>query len=151
MPAPKGNQYGKGSTTSGRPPKFDLDEEAKALLEWAQDEESLVLREFAAIRNYSAQEKLNEYAERSDVFREAYNKARVLIGSRREKLIIKGKGHPAAFQRYAALYDRELKQHEKELRESENNIHSGSIKIEIVDYTNTKQKDDTRKNDTSTS
>jgi hypothetical protein len=136
MPAPKGNKYGKDSTTSGRPPKFDLEEEAKALIEWAHDDESLVLRLFAAIRGYADQGKLTEYAERSEAFRQAYNQAKILIGARRERLIIKGKGNPAAFQRYAALYDPELKQHEKEMKLEENNTHSGTIKLEFIDYKN---------------
>lgn len=120
MAAPKGNKYAEGCTTSGRPPEFDLEEEAKAFREWADREDSLVLRLFAAIRGYYSQSKLHEYAERSDEFRKAFNYAKVVIGARRERLLVQGKGHPAPFQRYAALYDPDLKEHEKELKKDEN-------------------------------
>jgi hypothetical protein len=120
MAAPKGNKYGSGSTTSGRPRKYDLEEEAKALIEWANKKDSLVLRLFAAIRGYSEQSKLHEYCEQSEAFREAYNQAKMIIGARREQLLLNGKGHYAPFQRYAALYDPDLKQHEKEIKQQEN-------------------------------
>lgn len=134
MAAPLGNKYAVGHS-SGRPRRFDLDEEAKLLLEWANEPDSLILRKFAAIRCYSSQSKLVEYSNQSEVFREAYNQAKIIIGSRREELLLNGKGHYAPFQRYAALYDTELKDHEKELKEEKLNI-SGSIKIEVVDYKN---------------
>jgi hypothetical protein len=119
MAPPKGNKYAVGNE-GGRPRRFDLKEEAKALIEWANKKDSLVLRLFAAIRGYSAQNKLQEYCEMSDEFRDAYNQAKMIIGARREQLLLSGKGHYAPFQRYAALYDPELKQHEKELKQQEN-------------------------------
>lgn len=134
MVAPKGNKFALGNE-GGRPRKFDLEQEAKALREWADQEDSLVLRLFAAIRGYSSQSKLNEYCDTSQEFKQAYNYAKMVIGARREKWLIKGKGHPAPFQRYAALYDSDLKQHEKELKENAQDS-VAPLRIEIVDYRN---------------
>ena len=119
MAAPKGNKHALGNE-GGRPPRFDLDKEAEAFIEWADQEDSLVLRLFAAIRGYFDQSKLHQYSEQSVKFRQAFNYARLKIGARREQLLLTGKGHPAPFQRYAALYDSDLKEHEKELKKSEN-------------------------------
>lgn len=121
MAPPKGNKYAVGHGC-GRPPRFDLEEEAKAFIEWADKSDSLVLRKFAAIRGYFSQSKLHEYAEQSEDFRKAYNYARMIVGSRREELLMKGKGNPAPFNRYAALYDLELKAHEKEIKEAQNAV-----------------------------
>jgi len=132
----KGNKCAAGNSNSGRPRRFNLEEEAKALVEWAQTKDALVLRVFAALRDYPSQEKMHEYCAMSDVYREAYNKAKVLIGARREQLLINGKGHPAPFNRYAALYDSELKQHEKELKADEKNLSTGPLKVEVIDYQN---------------
>lgn len=119
MAAAKGNKHALGCTTSGRPNRFDLQEEAKLLSEWAEKDSTLVLREFAALRNYSAQSKLNEYADQCNEFREAFNKAKILIGARREKLLMKGIGNATPFNRYAALYDPELKAHDIEMKQKE--------------------------------
>ena len=117
--APKGNKNALGNE-GGRPRRFDLKKEAKALVEWANKKDSLVLRLFAAIRGYADQAKLHEYCEMEPEFRQAYNQAKMIIGARREQLLLSGKGHYAPFQRYAALYDPDLKQHEKELKQQEN-------------------------------
>ena len=119
MAAPKGNQYAKGCETNGRPCAFDLAEEARLLMDWADTEDALVLREWAAIRRYSSQEKLQAYCAQSEDFRSAYNMARIKIGARREKMLAKGIGNSAPFQRYASLYDKELKAHEKEIKEQD--------------------------------
>ena len=130
--APKGNKFGEGH---GRPRAFDLEEEAKALIEWASDAESLVLREFGAIRRYATAEKMHEYCKMSESFREAYAQAKMLIGARREKLLMMGKGNPSPFNRYAALYDKELADHEREMKKEE--IASmAPIRVEIMDYRN---------------
>ena len=119
MAAPKGNKYAVGHG-EGRPRERDLKEEARIFREWADEEDSLVLRLFAAIRGYTDQSKLHEYASMDDDFRQAFNYARVKIGARRESLLMQGKGHSAPFMRYAALYDKELKAHETELKANEN-------------------------------
>lgn len=118
MAAPKGNKYAVGNH-GGRPREYDLKVEARIFREWADEEDSLVLRLFAAIRGYADQSKLHEYAHMEDEFRQAFNYARVTIGARRESLLIQGKGHAAPFMRYASLYDKELKAHEKEIKEQD--------------------------------
>ena len=118
MGGPKGNKHALGNN-GGRPRKYDLAEEAKALVEWANKKDSLVLRLFAAIRGYDCQSRLNDYCNESEEFRQSYNQAKIIIGARREELLMKGRGNPAPFNRYAALYDVDLKKHEKELKEDD--------------------------------
>lgn len=134
MAAPKGNQYAKGCETSGRPCAFDLKEEARRLMDWADTDDALVLREWAAIRRYSAQEKLQAYCEQSEEFRSAYNMARIKIGARREKMLAQGKGNPAPFQRYASLYDKELKAHEQELKAADNATKALALTSEFGEF-----------------
>ncbi len=130
--APKGNKFGEGH---GRPRAFDLEEEAIALAVWASDPEALVLREFSAIRKYASPDKMFEYCKMSESFRNSYAQAKTLIGARREKLLMMGKGNPSPFNRYAALYDKELADHEREMKKEE--IASmAPIKVEIMDYRN---------------
>lgn len=118
MPAPKGHLYSSGHG-KGRPPKYDLDEEAKLLNEWAEKEDSLILRAFAALRNYSSQDKMQDYAVINENFRRALNRAKILIGTRREELALKNKVNFQVFNRYASLYDKELFDHEKEIKKQE--------------------------------
>lgn len=116
MAAPKGHLYSSGHG-KGRPRILNLDEEAKALEEWAAKEDTLILRSFVALRNYCDQSKMHEYAKANENFRQAFNKARILIGVRREELALKNKVSFQVFNRYAALYDHELRDHEKEIRQ----------------------------------
>ena len=134
MAAPKGNQYAKGCETSGRPGGVDLSEEARLLIEWADTDDAIVLREWAAIRRYAAQEKLTAYCQQSEEFRTAYNIARLKIGARREKMLALGKGHAAPFMRYASLYDKELKAHETELKANENAAKLQGLSSEFSEF-----------------
>jgi hypothetical protein len=117
MAAPKGNQYALGNN-GGRPREWDRQEEAKALLEWASQEDALVLRKFAPLRGYPP-EYLWEWEQTDQEFSNAIKKARAMIGARREELLIQGKGNASPFHRYAALYDPQLKSHEKEMKQAE--------------------------------
>lgn len=119
MAAPKGNQYAKGNHNTGRPRKYDLEAEAKALKEWARQPDTYILRLFAAIRDYPSQSTLHEFAEQSEVFSQAFEYARTIIGARREQKLI-DKDSPEPFRRYATVYDHDLKQHEIEMKQSEN-------------------------------
>jgi len=133
MAPPKGNQYALGHHF-GRPRKYDLEEEARLLIEWSENEDSLVLREWAAIRRYATPEKMHEYAAMSNDYREAFNIARLNIGARREKMLMQGKGHSAPFMRYAALYDKELKAHETELKANENAAKLQGLSSEFSEF-----------------
>ena len=105
--------------TRGRPRKYDLVEEALAFREWADRATSIVLRAFVVERGYCHQLKLGEYGKMCTEFQEAYDYARLRIGIRREEKALEGKGSPCAFNRYAAMYDPELKSHEAELKKIE--------------------------------
>jgi hypothetical protein len=134
MPGQKGNKNAIGNN-GGRPRKFDLVEEAKAFKEWADKPDSLVLRKFAAVRGYDCQSRLNDYANESVEFGQAFKYAKIMIGARREELLVKGKGHPAPFMRYAAIYDPELKRHEQDIKTQEALVNS-NLKVQIVDFKN---------------
>lgn len=80
MAAPKGNQYAKGLTTSGRPEKYTdewLAQEAKELLAWIEvdSDKKIYLGSFAKDRGYDRQ-RLTEFANKSLEFSDAYKKAK---------------------------------------------------------------------------
>lgn len=110
MPAPLGNKYAVGN--SGKPKQFDIEAEAKDLIEWSKKPEALVLRKHGPLRGYHSAT-MNRWAEENQVYREAYNMAKDLIGARREELLIINQSS-APFQRYAKWYDQSLEKHERE-------------------------------------
>lgn len=118
MPAPKGHAPYNKNGEGGRPSSVDLDEEARLFREWADKEDSLIYRQFVAIRGYYGQEVLHEYSERSDRFAQAFNYARCVIGARRELYCLLGKIDRGMVNRYASLYDSDLKKHDLELRKA---------------------------------
>jgi hypothetical protein len=81
MPAPKGNKNALGCQTSGRPPKYDLIQEAKDLLEFSKQESCWTLEDFTDDKEYCASE-LSYFAKRSIEFSKALKKAkeRISIG-----------------------------------------------------------------------
>lgn len=116
MPGPVGNKHALGNK-GGRPSHFDKSVEAKELIEWAQLDDSYVLRMFAPLRGYSY-DTMTRWTEEDDEFRQAYILAKDLVGARRElKLISDGSSSP--FQRYATFYDKALQTHEREEKEFE--------------------------------
>ena len=77
MPAPVGNKYAIGHEKSG-PDKYTddwLEAEALAFEEWMQRPDSVFFKSFAIERGYSPQ-RLAEFADKSKVFSEVYEKAK---------------------------------------------------------------------------
>lgn len=125
MAAPKGNKFGVepnkgnkwalGLDTSGRPKIWTREailEQAKELLKWAATNDALVIREFSAIQGYR-QQNISEWCKKEDEFSEAYDRALIIIGARREKLAME-----AMAKRYAPMYDADLDAFEsKKMRE----------------------------------
>lgn len=82
MPAPKGHppyRNSKGELPGGRPAYWTderIEEEADALLEWLEKEESFYFIEFCYIRNLDEQYP-SKFAKRNERFKQAYKKARI--------------------------------------------------------------------------
>lgn len=103
MPAPTGNQYALGCTTSGRPPR-DLVALANELLAWAQKDTSLNLNGFCAA-NLLPPQKISLYAEQDEVFREALETTKGILAERREARLSEGTLHCKAYDLNANVYD----------------------------------------------
>lgn len=76
MPAPKGNRFVVGN--SGPPPrKFTaefIEREAQTFIEWSRDPGNIYFKRFALERGYLPEE-LSRFAEKNDVFKQAYRQA----------------------------------------------------------------------------
>ena len=88
-PAPLGNQYAKGCTTSGRPPIYDYVKEAQDLLDWSLRDDALRLYGFVDDKPYNW-DNLREFAEKSTEFSQALVKAKARIAKRREEKVNAG-------------------------------------------------------------
>lgn len=129
MPAPKGNQYAVGNE-GGRPPKYDLEQEARDLLEWSLLDNATTLYKFTNEKDYCASE-LCEFARRSDVFAAALKKAKERIGDRREDQANDGILNYGIWNRWAPVYSDMLHQHEDELEERKHQRALAKIDYEI--------------------
>ena len=120
MAAPKGNKYAAGANHRGGPPlQYDLEAEAKALLQYAQKATTYSIIGFGPTRGYST-DYLYQWAERHDVVAQAFDQARQIIAARLMDKLIQGKSNPAVFARYIGFYDRRLAAHERELKRQDN-------------------------------
>jgi len=89
MPAPEGHAPYPGCETGGRPPRYDLDNEADELLEWSKQDDALRLYAFVDNKDYDYS-KLSSFANRSEKFKKALAKAKDRIAYRREALVSQG-------------------------------------------------------------
>ncbi len=110
MPAPEGNKNAVGNN-GGRKKQFDLVEEARELIKWADQEDALILRYFAPMRGFSVKS-MYQWAEEHVEFGEAFEYARDKIGCRREMIYLNAKSE-SPFKRYAPIYDEALHQFER--------------------------------------
>ena len=123
MAAPKGNKYAYKNPLSGRPKVWTdeiIEKEAQALVEWAQSDEAIVFREFPSIRGYVTST-FYEFAEKNEVFAEAFNYARDLIGVRREKLYIE-KNSDRPYLKYANYHDDKITEFERKEKEFDSKL-----------------------------
>lgn len=79
-PAPKGNQYAKGHG-KGRPPTYDAEEQAQALLEWSKTDNATALVQFCNKQDINP-DLIYDLRDRSPVFAEALKKAKSRIAER---------------------------------------------------------------------
>jgi len=135
MAAPKGNQYAKGCTTSGRPPKYDLIEEAKDLDEWSKTADADSLYSFTYHKDYLASE-LCEFARRSDEFAVSLKKAKERIAINREIKCNNQTMNYGVWARSAAMYCKILDDFE-EIKEDRKQKRA----LEKIDYEYSKKKE----------
>lgn len=130
MAAPKGNKYAKGNPNSGRPPKYDLEQEAKDLLEWSLSDAATSLYQFTNEKPYLASE-LREFALRSEVFAVALKKAKERIGQRREEHCNDEMMNYGVWARSARMYSTLLDDHEEEVEDRKHKRNLEKIEFEI--------------------
>ncbi len=118
MAAPKGNQYAKGNPNSGRPLKYDMEQEAIAIEEWSKKESAINLVGFVCERDICP-DYIYDWADRSEVFSQALKKAKARLAERRERLMNQNAINYGSFNRYQDIYDPFLKRHEDEKKNYE--------------------------------
>jgi hypothetical protein len=114
MGAPKGNRYNMYSKNLGRPATWTqeiISKEAEILEEWAQNEDAIILREFAGLRGYPHTYMYDwsnlEHKSFNQDFYYAFHTAKTLIGCRREKISM-----DKSSQRDLGMYFEELDAYE---------------------------------------
>lgn len=93
-------------------------EEGKAMIEWAQKEDSLVLADFYASRGYDYDD-VNEFEKRSPEFSKLKRLAKMIVGARREKGALHGNLDAGLVKKSMALYDPDMKAYELELKNAD--------------------------------
>lgn len=128
MPAPKGNKYAVGN--SGGKAKYDLDREAKDLLEWSLRDDALRLYGFTNPKDYDWDD-LDDFAKRSEVFSLALKKAKKRLALRREDYVSKGLLKECVYNKTMHIYDKEYRSVDKELKDEEQDRKLKLIEAEI--------------------
>jgi hypothetical protein len=107
-----GNQNALGSTTNGRPSKYDLIKEAKDLEEWSAKPDSTSMYQFTNDKDYLHDE-LDDFADRCPVFALAFKKAKERVGQRREEYCNAGTMNYGVWNRSQAIYHSKLHKFER--------------------------------------
>ena len=110
--APKGNTFGAGNPNSGRPLKYtdqDLEHMAKDLLEWAKLPTSRIYRQWLADRGI-VPTMCADLKARSKAFSDAVDRAKYLVGVRREELSMNGEINDGMVRTTAPIYDPDLRE-----------------------------------------
>ncbi len=124
----KGNKLAEGNINSGRKPKYDLEQEAKKLLEYSLREDCLSLECFTFDKDYCTEE-LPHFAKRNNVFAQALEKAKERIGKNREQGVSKGKLDRTCWGRTARVYSKPIKNEEEDEKDREM-----ARKMAMLDY-----------------
>jgi len=88
----------------GRPEKYDREEYAVKLLKWASKSDSTNFCQFCAEEFLSAKY-ISQWAKENEMFREAYDIARLMLGAKRESNLNKNDLHVKAYDLNAKVYD----------------------------------------------
>ncbi len=124
-PAPKGNKYALGN--SGRPKKYDPSEEAKALIDWVNKPDSLILLKFSSQRGY-CRDRFHIWEKECPEFADAYNLAKEIVACRREEFANQGLIDKSIYHRYQTTYDKYLHAFERAEKEFDASISSKATK-----------------------
>lgn len=127
MGAPKGNKHAVGNK-GGRPRKYDLELEAKELLDFSLKDECLSLVDFTHLKEYCASD-LSRFSSESLEFCEALKKAKERIGNRREKKVNTNELNYGVWSRSARLYEKILRDEEEESKDLET-----ERKMKLLEY-----------------
>jgi len=97
----------------GRPAKWDVEEEARLLLEWVKKPDSVRLLDFANERGFWSGQ-YADWEKENENFSYALKKAKDVLASRREKLANEGVLNYGIYNRNQLIYDHSLKMSERE-------------------------------------
>lgn len=117
----KGNKMALGHGC-GRPQMYTvpvLEEMAADLMEWAKKEDSIVFREWLALKGIGPST-CKDLKERSHVFAKAIEDAKYLIGCRRERLALHGELNDSIVRTSMGIYDPEMKEWIMEQKKADN-------------------------------
>ena len=112
----KGNEVWKLAQRAGRPETWteeDVVSLAIKLLKWMDEEDSICMRGFTS-DNHITYETMLHLGKRFPELERLYRMAKEKVANRLAQRLGK-QVHPAYFNRYQAVYDSELKDHEKEM------------------------------------
>lgn len=118
MGALKGHPPYNVNGEGGRPPKYDISQEAKDLLEWSLKEDSDSLYAFCRNKPYRTWQ-LWDFSQRSDEFDEVLKKVKENIAFNRERLCNKGLMNYGVWARSAGIYDHLSKSYEDGLKDDD--------------------------------
>lgn len=122
--------------TFGRPRKYDLEQEGNDLLEWAKKDDSLIMKSFAVPKEYTYEHMLAWVREgHSEYFSQCYEKAIAIVADRREKMALAGTIPQKYFDRFATLYDKDLRRHERELKKEQIEDEIAIKKADVAQFT----------------
>lgn len=106
---------------AGRPREHDREQIAEDLIVWAQKEDSYNLNGFCGEQLISPS-KITDWARECKEFRGAYEKAKAILGARRERGLVNGTLHVKAYDLNASVYDHFLKTDKREQLEYEKSL-----------------------------
>jgi hypothetical protein len=139
MAPPKGNKFGVGHGI-GRDKKYDREEYAVKILEWAKKPTSLGIAGFCA-ENDLPLEYMSRWSKESDAFRQALMITRAKLADRQEHYLNMGRYDHRLFLRQIGYYNAAIRDFDHEELEFEYGLKKDleqnkemSAKIEIVDY-----------------
>lgn len=130
MGAAKGNKHAVGNN-GGRPIEYDRAEWAQKLLNWASLETSTNLNGFCCLNDIEPS-RIIHWAKESDVFKQAYEKAKSYLATRREERLSAGTLHVKAYDLNASVYDQFRKDEQRALLEYESGLKTKESEVEAL-------------------
>ncbi|MBY0109657.1 MAG: hypothetical protein K2X90_00950 [Candidatus Babeliaceae bacterium] len=108
---------------------------ADGLVSWARRDDAIQITDFASMQ-LIAPSNFAEFAAKSEYFKNAYEIAKTMVGSRRERLALAGKLHPGLVMATMPLYDKDYRIWLLRLRHKQENPEPQPFVIVFDDYQN---------------